>query len=263
MTAMLRLIFVEGVSGVGKTVMTRKLRDILRESGFRADCYLEFDPSNPIDFYCAAYFDRDGYDDIRAQYPGQIDKIEENTVFADDVRLVRYYKRDIPQFEESLLSYMGEREFCWRPRRPVPMAEYTRVYRIIWENFARNTEGYDYLLFDGSLIHHPANDLTRNYGASRHQIARHVNMLLESVTSLHPRVVYLSAGNIAQRLQRARVNRGEKPCLTDGLKFWEERRRTDMAILKKVAVPYRLYDISKENWDELLPEILDYITGES
>lgn len=47
---MARLIFLEGISGVGKSTMARSLCDDLQSKGLSAKAYVEFDYTNPIDF---------------------------------------------------------------------------------------------------------------------------------------------------------------------------------------------------------------------
>ena len=56
---MTELIFLEGVSGIGKSTMARMLADELTAAGCRVRAYLEFDFTNPIDFYCTAYLTAD------------------------------------------------------------------------------------------------------------------------------------------------------------------------------------------------------------
>ena len=60
----MRLIFIEGVSGVGKSTITQKICDKLSERGFSVNRWLEFDFPNPIDFYCTAYLKQDDYSDL-------------------------------------------------------------------------------------------------------------------------------------------------------------------------------------------------------
>ena len=176
---MKNLIFIEGVSGVGKSTTTQKLCDKLRGMGFSVDRYREFDFPNPIDFYSTAYFKQDEYDAILAEHIGSAEDIKSNTVIADDVRLVRYYNQKTPLFSEPLLGKLRDREFCWNPVSLIPLSEYTRVYKSVWGIFAQNTSNQlDYLIFDGSLIHHPINDMTRNYKATSEQITCHLNTLI-------------------------------------------------------------------------------------
>lgn len=65
---MTQIIFVEGISVVGKSTMVRMLSDNLCEKGYTVKSYLEFDYTNPIDFYCTAYVPKDKYKKLCAKY---------------------------------------------------------------------------------------------------------------------------------------------------------------------------------------------------
>ena len=49
------VIFVEGVSGVGKTTATMSLCDKLKKLGNKAVCYIEGDNNNPLDPFNGTY----------------------------------------------------------------------------------------------------------------------------------------------------------------------------------------------------------------
>jgi Cdc6-like AAA superfamily ATPase len=256
----MRLIFIEGVSGVGKTTLMQKLCGKLREKGFSASCYLEGDFTNPIDFYSTAYFKRDEYEALLAAFPNFSEDIRRNTITVKDIRLVRYFNGNTPLFSEALLSKMQNHEFCWNPVNLVPLSEYTRVYKAIWEQFARNADAQtEYMFFDGSLLHHPINDITRNYGVSDKQAADHINTLVEVTRPHHAQVIYLSANNVAERLKHARISRNETPLSKSQIQFWIDRKQNDTAILKQLGVPYDVFDISQENWDLQFDDMLNCI----
>ena len=258
---MSKLIFVEGVSGVGKSTTTQILRDKLREMGFSAECYKEFDFSNPIDFYCTAYLKHDQYADLLVKYDIFSKNIKRHTLIADDICLVRYYDRKTPLFPKPLLDELRQHEFCWKPTNLVPLSEYSRVYKAVWEQFAHNsTYQPDYLIFDGSLIHHPINDMMRNYDASCEQIVRHLNTLIEAVESLHPQIIYLSSDSVSERLQKARTSRNESPPSIEQVWFWEERKQMDLAVLWQLSTPHDTYDISEEDWDSAIVSMIAHLT---
>lgn len=258
---MKNLIFIEGISGVGKTTTAKKLCDKLRSMGYSADCYLEGNYTNPIDFYCAAYFTQDDYKTLLMEYPKFANDIKRNTIHADDVKLIRYYNGNTPLFDEPLLNIFRNHEFCWKPIDLVPFCEYTRVYKSVWEQFAKNVNvQLDYLIFDGSLLHHPINDMTRNYNISCDQAISHVNALIKAVHSLNPRVVYLSSDNVAERLRDARISRKETPPSAEQIQFWKERKRVDLCVMKQLAIPFCIYNISDGNWDWVTDEIAGHIT---
>ena len=49
------IVFIEGVSGVGKTTTAQLLRDKLRDMGYNVVCYLEGDHGNPLDPFGGTY----------------------------------------------------------------------------------------------------------------------------------------------------------------------------------------------------------------
>ena len=258
---MTKLIFIEGVSGVGKSTITQKLCDKLCGMGYSVDRYREFDFPNPIDFYSTAYFKKNEYEALLAEYYWLVEDTKNNTVIADDVRLVRYYNQKTPLFPEPLLGKLRDREFCWNPANLIPLSEYTRVYKSVWEQFVQTTSNQlDYLIFDGSLIHHPINDMTKNYNATSEQITCHLNTLIETVGSFHPQIIYLSSDNVAERLKKARAGRNETPPSDGQIRFWENRKVIDLAVMRRLSIPYDVYDISRENWDSMIDIMVKQIS---
>jgi GrpB-like predicted nucleotidyltransferase (UPF0157 family) len=256
----MRLVFIEGISGVGKSTLTQKLCEKLNVMGYSSGCHIEFDFTNPIDFYCTAYFKQSEYDNLLAGFPEHRNIIEKNTITADDIRLVRYYNRETPLFSEPLSGILKKRELCFNPNTPILLNEFTRVYKLVWDNFAKNTSHeHIYLLFDGSLFHHPINDLIRNYDVSKEQAINHVNTLIEAAIPLNPIVIYLSCENTAKRLKKARECRKQTPPSDEYIQFWESRKKMDLAVMQQISIPYDVYDISLENWDTLLDTMVTYI----
>ena len=52
---MTQIVFVEGISGVGKTTTTTQLCDKLHSCGYDVQCYIEGAPDNPLDPFNGAY----------------------------------------------------------------------------------------------------------------------------------------------------------------------------------------------------------------
>ena len=260
----MQLLFIEGVSGVGKTTTAQRLCDQLRARVFSVDCYLEFDFANPIDFYCTAYFHQDEYATLLKNHTHLSADIRANTIAAGAARLVRYYNQETPLFLEPLLSTLCEHEFCWNPIHLVSLAEYTSVYKTVWEQFAKSQTSFpNYVIFDGSLLHHPLNDMMRNYHASIEQAAAHVNTLLECVMPLRPQIIYLSSDNIATQLVLARKTRQQPPPTTNQIRFWKKRKQMDDEIIQQISIPYVVYDVSQGDWNTALEAMVAQIAEPS
>lgn len=254
---MTKVIFIEGVSGVGKSTMVSGLTERLRGQGYTVKSWLEFDFTNPIDFYCTAYFLASEYEELCARYPSSAETLWKYTIAADDVRLVRYYNEDTPLFDEPLLAELCEREFCYDPKNPVSLSEYTRVYQAVWKNYfsALNNE-YDYLIFDGSLLHHPINDMMRNYHADKEQILFHVKELLGTLGKRKRYIFYLCTGDIALQLTKAHIDRGQEPPSAEYVEFWQQRYENDMFVLQFIDEEYQIFDVSHNGWKEAMETML-------
>lgn len=246
---MAELIFIEGVSGVGKTTLVRGLAEKLRTQGRTVKEHIEFDYTNPIDFYCAAYLPCDIYDMLCEKYISAIDAIRRYTIQAGDANLVRYYNCDTPLFDEPLLSELARYEFCYNPPHPVALDQYTSAYAHIWREYAKTKNDYDFVIFDGALLHHPINDMLRNYNATQEQAQHHIDTLLCALSATKRRIFYLETSNIEQQLKRAHIDRGQEAPTNEQLLFWQTRYIYDMTILRSIQESIQIYDVSSNGWN--------------
>lgn len=247
---MAKIIFIEGVSGVGKSTTAQNLTDKLRTMVCNVRCFIEFDATNPIDFYCTAYLTRKEYDTIQAQYD-----VDMNPIPAGNAVLVRYYDKDTPLFEGELLSQLKQKEFCYNPTHLVSLCEYTTTYEAIWKNFSTSM-ATDYFIFDGSLLHHPINDMMRNYHVSDEQAASHVSTLLNALGDTEWQLFYLYTDDIAAQLTQAHKDRKQKQPTDDKIAFWMARYEKDKYVLQHSVQKYHILNISNNGWDSAVECIL-------
>ena len=251
-------LFIEGVSGVGKSTLVCRLTERLRTQGYSVQSWVEFDFTNPIDFYCTAVVSSDEYQDLCSRYPESVETLRRYTVAADNVRLVRYYNEDTPLFGQPLLSELWDRELCYEPKNPVPLSEYTRIYKAVWRQcFSTLNQETDFLIFDGSLLHHPINDMMRNYHADTGQILCHIQQLLGALGSLERTIYYLRTEDIAAQLTKAHADREQNPPSAEYVDFWRQRYENDQFVLHSIEEEYRIIDVSNNGWNNALEMILD------
>ena len=258
---MTRAVFVEGVSGIGKSTTVRKLRDALRSRGHRAECYAEGDPNHPLDLCWVAYLDAPDYEKMLEEYPSSSDALHENVVYRGDYVLLRYQTGQTPLFSGELDGALRAREFCYNPGHDVvPLKRFTEVFVRMWEQFAQGQGGNcDYAIFDASLVTHMTNDLVRNYGASDDELVGHLEDLLRAIRGLNPVIFYLSSADVRERLIRARKSRGQSRPDDAKIAYWEGRKRKDLSILPRLSAKYRIIRIENDDWDSVLPAILSEI----
>ena len=261
-----KILFIEGVSGVGKSTLVSRLTERLWGQGYSVQSWVEFDFTNPIDFYCTAVVSSEEYEDLCSRYPDSVEALRRYTVAADDIKLVRYYNEDTPLFEQPLLSELWDREFCYEPKNPVPLSKYTRIYQAVWRQyFSTLDQETDYLIFDGSLLHHPINDMMRNYHADKEQIFCHIRQLLGAMGHVERTIYYLRTDDIAAQLARAHADRGQNPPSSEAVDFWRQRYENDQFVLQSIEEDdekYRIFDVSNDGWNNALEMILaDLISG--
>lgn len=242
---MAELIFIEGVSGVGKSTLTHTLTSRLKAENYSVKCYAEFDADNPIDFYCTAYLTKSEYNELCSKYVADAQQIRLHTISAGDAELVRYYDHDTPLFDGELLRELEKAEFCYHPSHLVPLDGYTKAYTEVWRAFAATCGGCDYMIFDGSLLHHPINDMMRNYDINREQALEHITSLISALGSVKRRIYYLMTQDICAQLRKAHSDRGENPPSADENAFWQRRFQNDMYVLNNLNENYEIFDVSQ------------------
>ena len=173
------------------------------------------------------------------------------------MRLVRYYNEDTPLFDQPLLSELWDREFCYEPKNPVPLSDYTGVYQAVWRQyFSTPGQETDYLIFDGSLLHHPINDMMRNYHADKEQIFCHIRQLLGAMGHVERTIYYLRTDDIAAQLARAHADRGQNPPSAEEVDFWRQRYENDQFVLQSIDEKNKILDVSHNGWNNALEIIL-------
>lgn len=162
-------------------------------------------------------------------------------------------------FEEPLLSEFMEREFCYNPRNPVSFEDYSEAYVAVWKNFVASLSGdVDFIIFDGSLLHHPINDMIRNYSATKEQVLTHTQKLLDSLGKTEYELYYLQTDDIEKQLKTAYRNRGQNTPDSADILFWENRYTYDRFVLSNIDCNCRVYDVT-DKWDEIEREIMKEI----
>jgi Cdc6-like AAA superfamily ATPase len=251
------IIFIEGVSGVGKSTTVQDLSEKLRNLGYSVTYHLEGDSVSPLDLCWAAYLTIPEYERLVITYPIFAEELSKNIIFKGDYILLRYQIGRTGLYSQELNNELHKREFCYNPINVAPLNKFTQVFLELWQSFA-NSKAYkwDYMIFDASLVSHMTNDLIRNYNASENEMVKHLETLLQTISHLNPIVYYLSSENVSERLIKARQNRGQTPPTKEQIKFWERRKQIDLPILSRLSVEAHIMDISNENWSSVTSQIV-------
>lgn len=259
---MKNIVFIEGVSGVGKSTTVYELSKKLHNLGYSVKHHVEGDPYSPLDLCWAAYLTIPEYERIITSYPIFADELSKNIIFKGDYILLRYQVGRTGLYSQELNDELHKREFCYNSTNVAPLKKFTNVFLDLWQRFAKSDENkWDYMIFDASLVSHMTNDLIRNYNASENEMVKHLEILLQTISHLNPIVFYLSSENIGERLIKARHSRGQTPPNNEQIRFWERRKQIDLPILSRLSVESHIMDISNGNWSSVISEIVSRITN--
>lgn len=263
---MKNIIFIEGVSGVGKSTSAALLGVELQKLGYSVSCHLEGDADNPLDLCWAAYLTRMEFENLLVSHSECADELIKNVMYDGDYILLRYQiskPHEIKRiFSSELHDILHRKEFCYNPTNVVPISKFIEVFMNRWKSFAESDEAnHDYAIFDASLVSHMTNDLMHNYNASADDIVQHLEALLQTIRHLNPVLFYLSSQNVRECLANARMSRGQSPPTDEQIAFWEKRKEMDLSVLPRLSVDSYSMDISDENWDAAVSEMISRIVN--
>ncbi|MEA4833357.1 hypothetical protein SDC9_101762 [bioreactor metagenome] len=257
----MRLIFIEGVSGVGKSTTVSNLGKSLSDFGYSVKCHYEGDYDSALDLCWVSYITPYEYEKLLDSFPEEVDKIVKNTLHKGDYVLVRYQTGRTSLFCTQLHQLLHDKEFCYNPQNKLPILKFTEVYSMMWRCFGDSNSSYDYEIFDASLVSHMTNDLMRNNNASSCEIANHLNTLLAFVSDYSPIVFYLYSDNIRNRLINARICRKQPPLNEEKIVFWQKRNKVDSVVLPMLSAPVVMCDVSNNNWTNIENQIFRRLTN--
>ena len=83
------LIFLEGISGSGKTTISKRIAQWFSNQGIHSNLYLEGMP-RPLDLAWCAYITRQQYVKLLSKYAPFRASIEQQTIFEGDNAIVAY-----------------------------------------------------------------------------------------------------------------------------------------------------------------------------
>lgn len=248
----MKLIFIEGVPGVGKSTSTKKLCDKLINAGYTASCFLEGEQNNPIDLYWYAYLTKADYDKLIIS--NNDFSLSNDTFYCireKDYVLVRYKDFDKHYFTPELYNYFKKREVCYKAENPVPFDIFTQIFINRWHAFLSGAIiNYDFIIFDGAFLAHQINDMMRNYKPDDTSVIAHIKTILQIVSPYNPVVFYLESQDIWERIRAANISRGQSIPPKEQTAFWNNRKRLDLLALDELQVKSYRFDITDGNWNE-------------
>ena len=269
-----RLILVEGIPGAGKTTTARKIKEKLIDEGKEAILYEE-GMSHPADMAWNACLKEDEYNDFikkcSEMWEGSkksiskeelISRIQRQTRIEDNNVILAYTKIDFPEdCYWSLIGDVASKEICDGRKS---LDEFRDIHLRRWSKFAEQALLNDNIyIFDCAFLQNHIFELLGVYEKSDEEIYLYLKILLETVKSLSPSIVYIEPSSVEDIIIQAANERkspeGSGPDWIDEVANWvsnmnfgkshnlkgiegvfyfcKERLRIDKLMIEKLNVP--------------------------
>lgn len=269
-----RLILVEGIPGAGKTTTARKIKEKLIDEGKEAILYEE-GMSHPADMAWNACLKEDEYNDFikkcSEMWEGSkksiskeelISRIQRQTRIEDNNVILAYTKIDFPEdCYWSLIGDVASKEICDGRKS---LDEFRDIHLRRWSKFAEQALLNDNIyIFECAFLQNHIFELLGVYEKSDEEIYLYLKILLETVKSLSPSIVYIEPSSvediIIQAANESKSPEGSRPDWIDEVANWvsnmnfgkshnlkgiegvfyfcKERLRIDKLMIEKLNVP--------------------------
>lgn len=269
-----RLILVEGIPGAGKTTTARKIKEKLIDEGKEAMLYEE-GMSHPADMAWNACLKEDEYNDFikkcSEMWEGSkksiskeelISRIQRQTRIEDNNVILAYTKIDFPEdCYWSLIGDVASKEICDGRKS---LDEFRDIHLRRWSKFAEQALLNDNIyIFECAFLQNHIFELLGVYEKSDEEIYLYLKILLETVKSLSPSIVYIEPSSVEDIIIQAANERkspeGSGPDWIDEVANWvsnmnfgkshnlkgiegvfyfcKERLRIDKLMIEKLNVP--------------------------
>ena len=230
-----RLILVEGIPGAGKTATARKIKEKLIDEGTEAILYEE-GMSHPADMAWNACLKEDEYNDFikkcSEMWEGSkksiskeelISRIQRQTRIEDNNVILAYTKIDFPEdCYWSLIGDVASKEICDGRKS---LDEFRDIHLRRWSKFAEQALLNDNIyIFECAFLQNHIFELLGVYEKSDEEIYLYLKILLETVKSLSPSIVYIEPSSVEDIIIQAANERkspeGSGPDWIDEVANW-------------------------------------------
>ncbi|QVK21021.1 thymidylate kinase [Mycoplasmatota bacterium] len=196
-----KLIMIEGIPGSGKTTLSKRLEKFLTEKNLNVNLYNEGD-IHPVDLAWTALLEKDEFEDLLKKFPKYKDIIIKNSKEENEYVLVAYSLLGIGKDEPDLVEYFKSHAVYEKN----DIDEFIDVHLKRWKAFSKSCDDSVYI-FECAFLQNHISKLLVQHNISTNIIKEHLANLLDSISELNPRLIYLSQENIEETINRVAKER--------------------------------------------------------
>jgi hypothetical protein len=208
----MKIIFIEGLPGSGKTTYAKKLYQTYQNHGKKVHLYSEGD-QHPIDLAWIAIFNQRQYEDLINQFPTLKEQIESHVVKEANLYYLAYTKIKIDASTKNFFDVCESYEIYQRN----DLSEFLNIHLKRYRNFIdMHKDEDDIYIFECILIQNHINELLLKHGYKSEQIYQYFMALMEPINEVAYEILYIQQMDVQKILKR----------------ITEERRTTDKTLYR-------------------------------
>lgn len=204
-----QLILIEGIPGVGKSTMAKKIKEYLDKKNIKSKLYLEGDFDHPADYECVAYFDEDQYNELLETFAVDEKMISDYVEIINTDYFVKYgmiHENKIFDQNEAFLRTLVSKDVY-----SLPAEKFIQVTKNRWKKFVSATENDPYIyIFECCFLQNSLTTLMAYHNHPKYLVKEHIENLSRIVKPLNPMMIFLGPKNIKDNFEFIKQKRSKE-----------------------------------------------------
>lgn len=188
----MKIYFIEGLPGSGKTSMAKKIHAHLKSLGRDVELFIEGD-LHPVDLAWIAMFNEHQYQEIKRKYPMLKDQIESLVVKDKQTYYLAYTQVKLNKQSKNFYDDCEQYEIY----KQDDLSTFLSTHISRFESFIQTHKSQDTIyIFECVLIQNHINELVLKYGYKTQQIIQYFKMLMAPLTAIDFEIFYIHQKNV-------------------------------------------------------------------
>lgn len=260
------IILVEGLPGVGKTTISKLIKQVLQKNNIKSKLYLEGDKNQPADYEAVALLNEKEYEDILKKHP-ENSKIIEKITQKNKKGYLLNYKEGIEFFlkeeNKDIFEKINKKDIY-----ELPLELHQELILEKWDEFSKKLKNEDEIyIIECSFIQNPITYSLIREGASEKEVMKYIKKIEDRIISSNPLLIYIEQDDYEKVFKNAveerpiewknffidyYTNQGygkenNKKGLKGTIEVLKKRQEIEQKILNNLKIKYQIINNSNYN----------------
>ncbi|SDC69944.1 hypothetical protein [Geotoga petraea] len=264
-----KLILVEGLPGVGKTTISKTIKQIFHKQNIKSKLFLEGEIDQPADYESVAFFNEKEYEEIIKKHPENSEIIKKITQKNKKGYLLNY-KEEIDYFireeNKNIFEKIKEKDIY-----ELPLELHQELILEKWDEFSKKIKNEDEVyIIECCFIQNPITYSFIREGESEQNFLKYIKKIEDKIISSNPLLIYVEQDDYEKSFKKIveerptewknffidyYTNQGygkesNKKDLKGAIEVLKKRQKIEQKILNDLKIKYKVinntnYSISK------------------